>query len=162
MKVRGGTRPEPYRCVRSEDRMVVTFTENVKEITNEILDAISEEDSKLEKEYEYDRYQMTVPYRENLKSDVAANLTKWIALAKQQEYDEKAAEVRAKRNALLAETDNAFCIDRILPENISTTAFTNKLRELAQSATAKYRQALRDIPEQEGFPYKVKWPTKPQ
>lgn len=28
-------------------------------------------------------------------------------------------------------------------------------------AWATYRQALRDIPSQDGFPYSVMWPTKP-
>lgn len=158
MKVRGYKRPEAFHCARSEDKAVITFAENVCEIIN----TVNEEETEPVTEYEYDRYQLTVPYRDNLESDIDAGFPKWIAMAKQQEYDKKAAEVRAKRNALLEETDSTFCIDRILPENISTTAFTNKLKELAQSDTAKYRQALRDIPEQEGFPFKVKWPTKPQ
>lgn len=150
---------------RTQDTVIVEDEVVLKDLTKkELLGIIYEFKRQNENKTSviFENKPMTVPYRENLKSDVAANLTKWIALAKQQEYDEKAAEVRAKRNALLAETDNAFCIDRILPENISTTAFTNKLKELTQSDIAKYRQALRDIPEQERFPYKVKWPTKPQ
>jgi hypothetical protein len=31
-----------------------------------------------------------------------------------------------------------------------------------QAAWAEYRQALRDVPEQEGFPENVVWPTKPE
>ena len=30
-----------------------------------------------------------------------------------------------------------------------------------QAAWAAYRQALRDIPQQEGFPHNVAWPVKP-
>lgn len=30
-----------------------------------------------------------------------------------------------------------------------------------QAAWASYRQALRDIPEQEGFPNSINWPTEP-
>jgi hypothetical protein len=30
-----------------------------------------------------------------------------------------------------------------------------------QSAWADYRQALRDVPQQSGFPQEVVWPTKP-
>jgi len=30
-----------------------------------------------------------------------------------------------------------------------------------QAAWAVYRQALRDITDQEGFPYSVNWPTAP-
>jgi len=31
-----------------------------------------------------------------------------------------------------------------------------------QAAWAQYRQALRDIPQQDGFPENVIWPTKPE
>ncbi len=30
------------------------------------------------------------------------------------------------------------------------------------SEQTAYRQALRDIPEQDGFPFSVTWPTKPE
>lgn len=52
--------------------------------------------------------------------------------------------VRDKRNALLAETDWWAVSDRTM----------------AQTET-DYRQALRDVPQQEGFPFDVTWPTKP-
>lgn len=31
-----------------------------------------------------------------------------------------------------------------------------------QAAWAAYRQALRDIPSQQGFPWEVQWPTQPE
>jgi len=54
------------------------------------------------------------------------------------------ANVRDKRNRLLAETDWWAVSDRTM-----TTAQT------------QYRDALRDIPAQSGFPFSVTWPTKP-
>lgn len=51
--------------------------------------------------------------------------------------------VRAKRNKLLAQSDVYALSDRI------TVDWTT------------YRQALRDITGQAGFPYSVTWPTKP-
>jgi hypothetical protein len=30
-----------------------------------------------------------------------------------------------------------------------------------QAAWTTYRQALRDVPQQEGFPFTITWPTKP-
>jgi hypothetical protein len=33
---------------------------------------------------------------------------------------------------------------------------------VGQAAWAEYRQALRDVPEQEGFPLNVLWPAKPE
>jgi len=55
------------------------------------------------------------------------------------------AKVRSKREWLLAETDWTA-----LSDNTMTTAM------------AEYRQALRDVTSQEGFPYNVTWPTKPE
>ena len=36
----------------------------------------------------------------------------------------------------------------------------NKLSEATDKAA--YRQALRDLPEQEGWPFNITWPTKPE
>ena len=58
--------------------------------------------------------------------------------------DRAAAEVRQERNSLIAETDYLA-----LSDNTMT------------SAMQTYRQALRDIPSQAGFPTNVTWPTKP-
>lgn len=38
----------------------------------------------------------------------------------------------------------------------------NALTEEQQQAWADYRQALLDVPEQDGFPNNVVWPTKPE
>jgi Phage tail assembly chaperone protein len=55
----------------------------------------------------------------------------------------RAAAVRVQRNQKLAETDWMM-----LPD-----AATDK------AAVAAYRQALRDVPSQPGFPFNVEWPT---
>jgi hypothetical protein len=59
--------------------------------------------------------------------------------------DRKAAEVRIQRSVKLAETDWTQIAD--------STA--NK------EAWATYRQALRDIPSQQGFPWTITWPVQP-
>jgi hypothetical protein len=56
--------------------------------------------------------------------------------------------VRAKRNALLAETD------WVVPYYLERG-------QAVPQEWVDYRQALRDITAQEGFPYSVTWPTKP-
>lgn len=56
-----------------------------------------------------------------------------------------AAEARNQRNALLADSDWTQVPDA----SVDTTAW------------AAYRQALRDLPEQEGFPENIVWPEKP-
>ena len=55
-----------------------------------------------------------------------------------------AVEVRAERNARLAKSDWRASQD---------VTMSNEWRT--------YRQALRDITKQEGFPYSVTWPTEP-
>ena len=56
----------------------------------------------------------------------------------------RSANVRDKRNQLIAETDWWATSDRTM-----TTEQT------------AYRQALRDITGQAGFPHDITWPTKP-
>ncbi len=62
--------------------------------------------------------------------------------------EEIAAQVRAKRDALLAETDFLMMPDYPLGEEDS-------------AALKAYRQGLRDVPTQEGFPTEITWPDFP-
>lgn len=55
-------------------------------------------------------------------------------------------DVRRARNAILAQSDWTQLADT----------------PVDQSAWAAYRQSLRDIPAQEGFPSQVIWPTSPE
>lgn len=57
---------------------------------------------------------------------------------------DKAANVRLERDKLLAETDWMALSDVTMSAEMAT-----------------YRQALRDITAQEGFPHSVNWPVKP-
>lgn len=57
-------------------------------------------------------------------------------------------------------------IDRMgleVPTGVSFSAWLEFLKKLGSAVSgdlAKYRQELRDIPQQEGFPYCVVFPTK--
>lgn len=55
---------------------------------------------------------------------------------------------RGQRDALLSKTD--FRVTRA----VETGGLIN-------SDWVEYRQALRDVPTQKGFPYKIKWPVSP-
>ena len=118
--------------------------------------------------YQYDEYRMPVPYRDNLLENVQKTLDAWMTSARNAEYARLAAEVRAKRDALLAETDKEMCLDRLgltSPEGSTFTAWMGFLKTIASAVfgpMAKYRQALRDIPQQEGFPYDVTFPVPPE
>lgn len=117
--------------------------------------------------YVYDMFLINVFFRENLKDDIETNYQVWLDLVKQQEYDKLAEEVREKRNKLLAETDKEMCLDRLgleMPEGTSFTAWIGFLKSIGNAVVgsmAKYRQELRDITKQEGFPYNVVFPEKP-
>lgn len=63
--------------------------------------------------------------------------------------EDRAREAREKRDQLLAETDYLLMPDY----PISSEALV---------ALKTYRQALRDVPEQEGFPKTIEWPSKPE
>ena len=63
---------------------------------------------------------------------------------------EKETEIKAKRNRILLET-----VDRV--NGIRWEAMTGDQKE----AWREYRQALLDIPEQEGYPDTVVWPEMP-
>ena len=63
--------------------------------------------------------------------------------------EELAAQARSQRDALIAATDYLMATDYPLTD------------EKRQELTV-YRQALRDVPEQSGFPTEIVWPTKPE
>jgi hypothetical protein len=73
----------------------------------------------------------------------------------QQILDGKAVGVRAERDRKLAESDW-----RIIYE--TEKAAVDGLGVQYPAAWAEYRQALRDIPQQPGFPTNVTWPDLPQ
>jgi hypothetical protein len=62
------------------------------------------------------------------------------------ELEQEAKEIRNQRNALLAQSDWTQVPDA--PVN--------------SGEWAEYRQALRDVPEQAGFPTDVDWPNRPK
>jgi hypothetical protein len=64
----------------------------------------------------------------------------------------KAEEVRAERDNRLARD-----VDPIAGNALRWASLTEDQRQ----AWADYRQALLDVPQQEGFPYNVVWPVKP-
>lgn len=86
-----------------------------------------------------------------------------------QAEDSEAAAVFARRirNELLKQSDTELTLDRMgleVPTETSFTAWLEFFKKLGSALTgdwAKYRQALRDLPEQEGFPLNVEFPSKP-
>lgn len=81
---------------------------------------------------------------------------------------ESAAELARKiRNKLLDESDKECVLDRLLedaPDGVSFSDWIAWLRKLASAKSSKwgvYRQQLRDLTKQEGFPFNIVFPEKP-
>lgn len=70
----------------------------------------------------------------------------WVV--EEQPVDEASANVRAHRDFLLKDTDWVVIKHLELNQNIP-------------GVWEVYRQALRDVPSQSGFPFNVTWPVKP-
>lgn len=64
------------------------------------------------------------------------------------------AEVRKKRDALLVTSD------RVVTKAVEKNAIDGLGVEILE-VWIDYRQALRDIPQQTGFPHSVTWPQEP-
>ena len=91
--------------------------------------------------YQYTTYEIigTVP------DDLNDRESFWASYIKDSDITETSELIRNERDRLLLSCDWA-----VLPD-----AKTNKEK------WETYRQALRDIPEQKGFPYEVTWPVPP-
>ena len=71
---------------------------------------------------------------------------------------DRAAEMARKiRNRLLDKSDAQMSLDRIGLDTSTTTAFLSSLKNIFNNDWATYRQHLRDIPSQEGFPFNIDW-----
>lgn len=77
--------------------------------------------------------------------------------------DEQAAAdaARVLRNRLLDLSDREMSLDRLGLDTSSVIDFLASLKQIFSSDWAVYRQALRDLPQQEGFPFNVTWPNSP-
>lgn len=66
----------------------------------------------------------------------------------QEEVEELKNIIRAERDTILAQSDWTHVTDSVLTET-------------QKASWATYRQALRDISSQAGFPFEIQWPVKP-
>lgn len=115
-----------------EDKCLITFIDLSSETIEEKEESIS---------YIYDAYQIELVKDEHY---INENYDILIKEAKQKEYDVLANEIREIRKKLLEKTDNYAMSDRTMSDEMRS-----------------YRQELRDITKQEGFPYNVVFPIEP-
>lgn len=166
--------------------------ENIRDDRCEVvffdLDSI-EEQERIDEEgnvkivYLFNSYRQNMSYYDGVNEYILNNYETLLNKAKESDYESVAREVREKRNALLEETDKDMAFDRLGVEfpdfDIPSLTLSNVLkfvkslaecvkalgdifRNILNSDMATYRQALRDITEQEGFPYNVVFPEKPK
>lgn len=87
-------------------------------------------------------------YREKRGEDLSWSVEKIPEKTPEEKLAETEEEVRSKRDRLIADTDYLLMNDYPVSS------------EDLESVKA-YRTALRDVPQQEGFPYEVVWPEVP-
>lgn len=94
------------------------------------------------------RFAQEEGYREKRGEDLAWSVEKIPEKTEAEKREDAEKSVRAKRDSLISETDYLLASDYpISAEDLE--------------AVKVYRQALRDVPQQEGFPFDVVWPDLP-
>lgn len=127
---------------------VIYLTENIEEI--KVEDSVS---------YLADTYAISTANTPDLETRIEQNFSVWMAHAKNADYEAVANDVRKRRNELLTESDADFLVDRAGLWS-SGVPFVGEIDGTAVKAVSDYRQALRDITKQAGFPYDVVWPKR--
>lgn len=147
MKITSTVMPnKSFEILKSNNKCTIIFYTNVTSDT--IVDGMT---GKSITSYNYEKYELETNYKQTLSAQIESNYNKWIQKAKQAEKDTEAQKVRDYRDNLL----NACDIKHCNPEKWMAMSDSEKL------AWATYKQALRDISTQDGFPYTVNWPTIP-
>ena len=97
-----------------------------------------------------------------IKSDMDDVMRKAYERAVEDNDTDRAAELARKiRNRLLDKSDAQMSLDRIGLNTSNATAFLTSLKNIFNNDWAVYRQHLRDITAQEGFPFNIDWGKSP-
>lgn len=96
------------------------------------------------------------------KAEYEETLRNAYANACEEQNEEEAAKLaRAIRNKLLDNTDKQMSLDRLKLDISTADGFVLSLKDILGDDWAKYRQALRDLTKQDGFPFNVDFPISP-
>lgn len=116
--------------------------------------------------YTYFSYRINMTYSDKLDGYISKKYDDLLEDIKTKYYNEAAANIRTKRDKLLQESDKEVVLDRLaIPKDISISNIVGALKQFFESMNSEwlvYRQELRDITKQEGFPFNVVFPTKPK
>lgn len=94
-------------------------------------------------------YTIVTPNVPGLMQRVGKSAPAWLAKAKALAEAEARKNARARRDRLLRDCDYAASMDY-------------PATDAERDAWRTYRQALRDVPEQAGFPWEISWPVMPK
>ena len=155
-------RPPVFIVNREGDRAVIIFYTDVQEVQRE--DGSSA--------WEAVSWTIESSWTDNIVERITEKQAAWLAEAQEEAYAEAAAKVRSQRDKLLTESDAMTALDRFgmdLPDRVTATTMLTVFKEIltalwsiTKGAIGQYRQALRDLPEQPGFPFDIEWPHKPE
>ncbi len=96
----------------------------------------------------YEMYQFTTAYDDGLESRLNAGFENAFLRAAARATEAMAVQARKKRDELMAASDFRVAVDY-------------PAMDKERNGWIAYRQALRDVPEQSGFPQTISWPTPP-
>lgn len=110
----------------------------------------------------YKRLARTEAVAASLRANLTETMQRAYKAACEERNEEQAAELaRRIRTRLLEMSDSQMSLDRLGLDTSSASKFIASLKGIFSGEWAAYRQALRDIPEQPGFPFDVVFPTPP-
>ena len=148
MKVSSVTMPErPFQILRDGNSCTVEFFDNVK--SSPAIDGMTGQSVP---SWDYEKYDFKTDYKPGLAAQIESNYDTWLQKAKAAEIASEGAKVRNYRDNLLNQCDLQYC-------NSEKWA---AMAEDKQKEWTAYKQALRDVPIQSGFPYSINWPTMPK
>lgn len=135
-------------------------------------ETFEDEENNKKTTYKYYAFRIKLQYNDKVSEYIEKNYETLLNDTKEHDKNIHAKAIREKRNILLQESDKEMAFDRIgfdIPETISMTTiikvikdFFDTLSNIKNGEWAEYRQKLRDITKQEGFPYNVIWPEEPK
>jgi len=136
-----------FQVLRDGNSCTVEFFDNVK--SSPAIDGMTGQSVP---SWDYEKYDFKTDYKPGLAAEIEADYTTWLQKAKDAEQTAEADKVRNYRDGLLNQCDLQYC------NSEKWAAMT----EDKQKEWTAYKQALRDVPIQSGFPYSINWPTMPK
>lgn len=135
-----------FQILRDGNVCTIEFFDNVK--SQPTIDGFT---GKEIPSWDYDRYELQTQYSPNLFANIESDFASWLQKAKDAELAAEEEKVRNFRDGLLNSVDTKYC---------NSEKWAN-MTEAQHTEWKTYKQALRDVPTQAGFPYAVNWPALP-